>query len=159
MAYNLLTNKTVSPVVSIPSEGGDYTVVMVVKSSAGIKTHIDGDKASIDVSIKAVLNVEQAGKETDITQPDTVKKVEDSFDAKMEEEISEAIKKAQTEFASDIFGFGQDVHIQHPDIWRDIKDKWNDDYFANADVNVEVDSSIALTGKLEKPFNMEGMIK
>lgn len=152
-AYNFITNNIETAPVSIPS-GDDFTVVLVKGSKADIQTAVEGDHATINVHIKAGLSIIQEGAAIDVSQMEPLKIVEDGFNKLLIAEIAAAIQKAQTQFQSDIFGFGKAVHDQHPEKWREIKDNW-DDYFAKATVNITVESSVDRSGQIKEPFEME----
>lgn len=153
-SYNLIMNKIKSANVSIPS-GDDFTVITIKNSKSDIKTTIKNDQIAIDVKIKMDMSIIQEGGVIDISKSEPLKEVEDSINKKMKEEITASIKKAQTEFQSDIFGFGKAVHIQHPQKWEEIKESW-DDYFAKASINVTVESSADRSGEIKQPFRMVG---
>jgi spore germination protein KC len=155
-AYNFLENKIKSAVITVPVGETGSTVLNVVGSRAAIKVNASGGKAVIDVKIKAAAVVSMDGGKIDVTTPEGLKEIEESFNREMETQILEVIKKAQAEFKSDIFGFGQSLHIQHPDIWGDFKDSWNDDSFPSAAVSVSVETEIVRTGKAEKPIAIGG---
>ena len=152
-AYNFITNNIETTPVSIPS-GDDFTVVLVKSSKADIQTTVENDQIIINVQIKAGLSIIQEGAAIDVSQMKPLKTVEDGFNELLMVEIAAAIQKAQTEFQSDIFGFGKAVHSQHPEKWREIKDNW-DDYFSKATVNITVESSVDRSGQIKKPFVME----
>ena len=90
----------------------------------------------------------------DINKSEELKKIEDAVNKQISEEIAGAIKKAQTDFRSDIFGFGVSMHKQHPEKWEEIKENW-DDFFSGAEINVSVESTIDRMGELKHPFRRE----
>lgn len=152
-AYNFITNNIETAPVSIPS-GDDFTVALVKGSNADIQTTVEGDQIKINVQIKAGLSIVQEGATIDVSQMEPLKAVEDGFNKLLITEIAAAIQKAQTEFRSDIFGFGKAVHDQHPEKWREIKDNW-DDYFSKATVSITVESTVDRSGQIKEPFEME----
>jgi spore germination protein KC len=155
-AYNFLINKIKSAIITVPVGEPGTTVLHITKSNTSIKSNVLGKKAVIDVKVKAAAVVSVEGYEIDVTKPDGLKEIQDGFNKEIEQQILKVIKKAQAEFKSDIFGFGEFLHIQHPDIWKTVKGSWNDEYFSNAAVSVTVKSDIVMTGKIEKPISMEG---
>ena len=152
-SYNFITNNMDSAPISIKTED-DFTVFLISGSKAAIEATADGDDITINVKIKVVLALIQEGAAIDISKAESLKEVEDGFNKQLWAEIAAAIQKAQTEFQSDIFGFGKAVHAQHPEKWKEIKDNW-DDYFAKATVIVSVESSVDRSGQMKEPFNME----
>lgn len=154
-AYNLVVNKFKSAFISIASaENANEIAFEVISSKSDIKTSMQQDKVTLDVNVSMKLNITQYGAEGDIVKKEELKKVEEKFNKKLEEEIISAINKAQKEFKSDIFGFGLFFHIDNPKQWKEIKTKWND-YFTDAKVNVKVDASVYALGEMKKPFVVE----
>jgi spore germination protein KC len=156
-AYNFITNKFKGAFISIPY--GEQKVTNnisfeVMSSKSQIKTSIENDKVDINVKLKMSLNLVQYGPKGDIGKDKELKKIEQKLNERLEAELLSAIKKAQTEFKSDIFGFGEQFHVDNPKEWKTIKTKWND-YFASANVKVEVDSSVYVVGEIKKPFVTE----
>lgn len=147
-AYNFVTNNIKIAYITILS-GEDVTAVEIEKSNSDINIGIDGDQITMDVKIKINMRITQDSGLINITKQS--KKVEESFNKQLEEEIIASIKKAQQEFQSDIFGFGNFVHIQYPEKWKEIKGNW-DDYFSKASVNVTIESTVDRSGNLKEPF-------
>ncbi len=152
-SYNLITNNVKNALVSFPSEDGQ-TVVIVTRSRADIKVKVEGDTAVIDVGLNTDLSLIQQSGISDISESGPLKRAEATFNQHLTDNITAAIEKAQKEFESDIFGFGQAMHRQHPKKWREIKENW-DDYFAKAAVNVSVKSAINRSGEIKQPFRLE----
>jgi len=90
----------------------------------------------------------------DITKEGPLQAVEQGFNQLLVGEIAAAVQKAQQEFQSDIFGFGSSMHIQHPEIWKEIKGNW-DDYFSNAIITITVESTVDRSGEIKEPFKVE----
>ncbi|MFZ7134237.1 MAG: Ger(x)C family spore germination protein [Eubacteriales bacterium] len=152
-AYNLVTDYTGVAYVSI-SLGENLIVLAITKSKSDIKTTVEDDQIIVNVNMKMVMSVVQDSGEVDVSKIESLKMVEQSFNLHMQEEIGAAIRKAQQEFESDIFGFGKYVHSQHPVEWKGIKADW-DDYFSKARVYITVESSVNRSGEIKEPFIME----
>jgi spore germination protein KC len=150
-AYNLVTDKIVGAVVSLPD---NLTSGKVTKSNSKIKTDIENGQVTISVNTKVALSVIQDGGDIDVNKIGPLKTLEQKFNKQLETEIAASIQKAQTEFQSDIFGFGVYVHIQHPKEWRNMKTNW-DDIFSKAKVNVRVDSSVVMSGETKNAFDQK----
>lgn len=152
-AYNFITNNIKRAVISIESESNE-TVVIVYNPKAEIKTEIENDQVTADIKIKTRMSIIQENSAIDISKMEPLKTVEAAFNKQMAEELTAAIQKAQTDFQSDIFGFGIAVHKQHPKTWKKIKENW-DDYFSKAMINVSVESAVDRSGEMKQPFRME----
>lgn len=152
-AYNFITNNVENAAASISSED-KQTVVAVHNQKTEIKMEINADQITINVKIKTEISILQESGVLDISKAEPLKTVEAAFNKQLAEEIVAAIQKAQTEFQSDIFGFGVSAHKQFPEKWKEIKNSW-DDYFARAKVNVSVESSVDRSGEIKQPFKLE----
>lgn len=152
-SYNFVVNKLKATLVSIPNKY-DFTTFMVDRSKSEIKTFVKDGEVSGKVSLNVYLSVIQQGGIEDVTKFETIKKLEQEINTLLEKEILDTIKKAQTEFKSDIFGFGIYMHIEHPEEWKKLKSNW-DNEFSKADIEVEVDSSIRRTGQIKLPVRKE----
>ena len=149
-AYNILINDLGVSFASVPS-GDGQTTLQISDSNADIKMHAKGDSINVDITIKMSLRLIEEGGDIDVTDPNWLSLIEHRFNKQMGEELSAAIKKAQTEFESDIFGFGRHMHRQHPDEWKKLKADW-DTYFSDANVSVTVESTVIRTGQIKQPI-------
>ncbi|GEM_PF-572972 len=153
--YNILTNEFSSSVFSIPS-GNVYNAVRVNKAKTKVETSVNASQAEINIKVQAVLSLIQVGNDMiDISQEDGLKVIEQEFDRQLKVEIESTVRKTQLEFQSDIFGFGNYVHIQHPKEWKELKESW-DDSFSDAKVNITVESSVVREGEIKNPFALGG---
>lgn len=152
-SYNFVTNNLKTALVSILTEN-HYTVFMVDQSKSKIKTFIQDGQITIDVKINVYISTIQESGSIDVTQMDSIKMLENQVNQLLEKETAAAIQKVQTEFKSDIFGFGIYVHAEHPQQWKDLKYNW-DEQFSKANIHVMVDSSIRRTGQIKQPFREE----
>lgn len=153
-AYNFITNRIGNTIVSIQLEDG-ITVGLIHDAKANIKTSVESGRVVIDVKIKIYMSIIQESGTLDITKTGPLKTVEEEFDKELQTQIAAAIKKAQIEFKSDIFGFGSALHRQNPEKWKELKENW-DDLFSTAKINVTIDSTVDREGEIKYPFQMEG---
>ncbi|NLN46210.1 MAG: Ger(x)C family spore germination protein [Clostridiaceae bacterium] len=152
-AYNIVVNTVDASYISVHS-GDRQTVMKIDSSKADLKTFLEDDRIIVRVNIKAKLHVVEESGNLDVSKAEPLKTVEARFNELMQSEVEAAIRKAQTEFRSDIFGFGRQVNIQHPDRWPEFKENW-DDHFADATVEVAVESSVTRTGQIKEPLALE----
>lgn len=152
-AYNFITNSIGTSHITISAQE-DKSVLEIISSKSKVKTKMKDGAAVIDVSLKLETWIIAQEGTIDITKADQLKIIEESCNKTIEQEISAAVQKAQKEFQSDIFGFGEYMHIQNPGEWKDLKENW-DDYFSRAEINVSVESKITRTGETKYPLKLE----
>ncbi len=145
-AYNIITGDIGMAFISVPLRDS-YVICEVTDASSDIKAKIEDKNATIDVKIKTKIRIIADGSDLDVSEPNVMKEIEGLFNQRLLPEIVSAIAKAQTEFKSDIFGFGNSVHSQHPEQWKKIKKDWSD-IFSKATVSVSVESSVFQTGEI-----------
>ena len=58
--------------------------------------------------------------------------------------------KIKNEYKSDIFGFGNMIYKNYPQTWKKIKNNWNDKYFKNFKIKINIKTKIISTGSLTK---------
>ncbi|HHU05785.1 MAG TPA: Ger(x)C family spore germination protein [Clostridiales bacterium] len=74
--------------------------------------------------------------------------LEETAEKELEDKIRNVVKKLQTEFGSDIFGFGNMIYKKDFRLWRQLKDNW-DEHFKSLDLEVEADIRIMNTATIK----------
>lgn len=135
-----------------------YTVAEVNKSDTKIKVEIKDDELHIriDVKIKATLIEDMKGLE--LSHKDILNAAEKACSNQVEEYIHATMDKAQEEFGVDSFSIGSIVHMEYPDLWKEISDDW-DSIFPELDYTVNVDTDFVRTGLLKVPINIKEELK
>ena len=117
-----------------------------MESKSQVNTEYLGEDVNINIKIKTRLAIAENMSDYNISENKELKKAEKDINHFMQTRIKEAIQKVQTEFKSDIFGFGDYFHKDYPKKWKTIKHKWDDEYFAKATINVTVENIIETEG-------------
>jgi len=73
----------------------------------------------------------------------------------LEKRIKELIEKVQTEFGSDIFGFGNAFYKSYPEYWKSVKTQWNE-IFETLDVEVSAEVEITNTSITKSRIRVGG---
>jgi spore germination protein KC len=151
-AFNIIQNQVKRTYMEF-RYGSDLKTATNQNAKTDISIDYKNDKVTIKIDTKATLRLVQVqNKATDVTDYKEIKRVEESLSEEIKKEVTDTIKRVQTEYKSDIFGFGQVFHRQYPAEWRKIKDKWDDEYFANAEIIMNVESKIIGEGEIREPF-------
>jgi spore germination protein KC len=147
-AYNFITNNVNRAFLSVKDQNY-HIAANVIKSKCKVKAIPKGDSFSFDLDLSIILNISQADGKIDIMKIDLEDFIVNKFNEKISRQLTEAVKKSQQEFQSDIFGFGDYIHKQHAKKWKTIKEKWGDMY-PEAEINIKVDTDIKLTGQIKE---------
>jgi spore germination protein KC len=146
-----ILNKVQSTDISVNWHGKKNAIVMlIVRSNTKISVHFTNGKPVINVDIKDEGVINEADTAVDLTDPKTIEKIDELVEKEIKRQILTSIKAAQ-HYKSDIFGFGEKVHLANPKQWKKIKDNW-ENQFATLEVKVKVDSYIRREGIRTKPF-------
>lgn len=122
----------------------------ILHSDAKIEPKLTDGELSITVKVNADTNIQEAECQEELDKPETIKTIEQALSGAIRGEVEAALAKAQHEYRSDVFGFGEAVHRKYPGLWKESKDNWKEIY-PELPVYVEVEAKIARTGLISKP--------
>jgi len=108
------------------------------------------DKPIINIKIKVQGNIGEQQDGEDVDEEEFMKMVTEKCNEEIKNEATKAIKKAQKEFKSDIFGFGYTMQEQNNKYWKKVKNQWHSDIFPEQKVNIVVDTKLNRTGLIHK---------
>ncbi len=123
-------------VVESPKDIKKPVALEITRASGAVAPEFRNGKLVIKIKIKEEGNLGENMSEVDVTRPGVIKTLEDEQKKVIENEIRAALKKAQKEFKTDIFGFGASVSRNYPNEWNKIKSRWSGMY---PDLAVELD--------------------
>ncbi|GHI01097.1 Ger(x)C family spore germination protein [Neobacillus kokaensis] len=149
---NYITNKVHSTIVSIPCTRDGMLGIEVVRSKTKVSGSVKNGVPKMNVSVQAEANVgEVECSEVDLSKKDTIAELESKTEEDIKRKIEAAITKAQADFKTDIFGFGEVIHREDPKYWNQYKMKWNEE-FVELPVKVDVDIKIRRSGSVGNSF-------
>ncbi|MEJ8553651.1 Ger(x)C family spore germination protein [Tepidibacter sp. Z1-5] len=120
------------------------TKVKPIMKDGNIIMNID---SKLDVGISEII-----GSEDLISEPGRNKlKVE--AEETVKKEMLKTIKRAQKDYNSDIFGFGNAIYRKMPNEWKKIKDDW-DEIFEHLKVDINVEVNIKGSALTSKPIKV-----
>ncbi|WP_079507569.1 Ger(x)C family spore germination protein [Mesobacillus jeotgali] len=130
----------------------DRASLEVKKAKTKIVPHLEGKQLKIDIQTEI---------EGTLADNMTLAKLNESFLKKVEKRISQeveglmlsSINKLQ-ELETDITDFGLIIHQTSPKEWKRIEPEW-DDIFANAEINIEVNTLITHQGLTNESLHPE----
>lgn len=123
----------------------------VLSAKSNIKANFENGKPNIEVKIKVKANISEVEFDFDETKKENIDKVAKLSEEKIKSFCEDVIKKAQKEFNSDIFGFGEVIRRANHKLWSDLKDDW-DGEFKHLPVEIDVDYHIIYSGTVSKSY-------
>jgi spore germination protein KC len=132
-------------VVPIPGEESAKASLEILRASSKLVPEIKDGILSITVEVEAEGNLGEQMGEGNLTTKEAWAALEKSKAEAIEKEIRAALRKAQEELRTDVFGFGAAVRRKHPQEWREIRDKWQEIY-PTIPVEIEVKTKLRRPG-------------
>lgn len=152
-----VTKRVVSGVVPIPVPGkpGENRIsTEISRATASITPSIKNGRLVIKVKINEEGGVgEIPAPGLDPAEPEVVQQMEQFLAEAIRREVLAALRRAQEEYRSDIFGFGDTVHRAYPKVWKKMEKRWNEEFFPNLEVRVEVEARIRRVGMSGKALS------
>ncbi|OIJ21515.1 spore gernimation protein GerC [Anaerobacillus alkalidiazotrophicus] len=106
-----------------------------------VKSTLDGNKISFDVTIKAEGRLSENWVVEKSHDNEFLNSVEKAAEKKVEELVKNILEKIQTELHVDVAKFGEHLRIHHPKLWEKEKDDW-DQTFSDVPITFNVDLTI-----------------
>lgn len=108
-------------------------------------------KVSMNIEIKTKAAVDEHGTTKSYIDPENISVLKREAEKSLENNIKNTIRKVQEEYETDIFGFGNEIKIKMPSLWKSMEQDW-DRLFPDLDVNVKASIDIRNTGITLKPL-------
>jgi spore germination protein KC len=120
----------------------------VTNSKSSIKPSRENGEITFNILVKieAELRKHSSNNGTSEFTPEVISDMEKKISEYVRGEVESVIVKAQKEYKSDIFGFGNIYYKRFPGMWREkYEKKWND-LFPQVPVNINVVAKVVNTG-------------
>lgn len=150
-------NQILTATVTVEVDGKELTSTLV-HSTTRLKPEKRDGRLVMVIEATTVDDLEENGAGIDLSDPKTLKRLEQKLNQAIAERILDAVKAAQKKYKSDILGFGQAIHRSFPKDWKRLKDRWEEE-FPQLPVEVRVKSIIRRTGLITKPLIDEEKIR
>lgn len=137
--------------IVVPYKGDRGVTYSLIDNKTKITPKIIGGRLNFEVNIKAKAILEEIDFPFELKEPVTVEAMTKDLNKVIKVHVEKTLKKVQKEYRSDIFGFGQKFHRKYRQEWEQVRDKW-DDTFANAEINIKVETEITGSQLMENTF-------
>ncbi|KAA9014921.1 Ger(x)C family spore germination protein [Niallia endozanthoxylica] len=144
--FNYITDNIKSSIVNIPCEGGKISIG-TIRSKTDVKGKMKNGKPQIDIHINSEGNIGDVQCSVDLSKLETIKAIEEKYKNQIEEKMKKVIHRAQKDFQSDIFGFGEAIHRAEPKAWKRLEPTWEQE-FENLEVSIHVKADIRRLGTI-----------
>ncbi len=149
-SYNVITGKAKGIYQTVQLESGEVISASSEKCKSKIKVEFKDGRATAEIKVKIMMNLTQQPSLLNTDKFDVQHEIEQMFNEKFKEEFEDSVKKVQTEYKSDIFGFGNAVMSKDYNTWLSIRDEWDDKYFPETEVKINVECKIEHSGQINR---------
>ncbi|WP_181350074.1 Ger(x)C family spore germination protein [Thalassobacillus sp. CUG 92003] len=153
--YNYATGTVQSTIETFACDNPGTLSVEILRSNASMDAQLRSGKPTITIRVEVEGNVGEVDCVIDLSDDDKMKDINKKTEEVIEKKINAAINVTQEEYASDIFGFGNVIHRNHPAYWKQIKYDWKS-HFSELEVKTDVKVKIRRKGKSTQPLQSEG---
>lgn len=149
--YLFAVNQVKGGILTIPSNVGrpDDVSLEVTENKTKTSYSYEDGKLKFVIKINTKVYLEEAGADVSKLDADEITRFEKITENKMIENVTGVIKKVQSEYGSDIFGFGSLIYKKEPKLWDQLSPQW-DYLFKTMDIEVQSKVTIINTSSLKK---------
>jgi spore germination protein KC len=152
--YNYIISNITSTVGTIPCEDGGIIALEVKKAKTELQSNIKSGKPSITIKTNIEADLGEIQCDMDLTKMSIIKQIEEDAGKQVQTLMEHSITKAKEEFKSDIFGFGEAIHRQHPKAWKKIKGNW-EETFPDLEISFDINYDIRRLGTISDTFQKD----
>jgi len=153
--YLFATGKVKSSIINVPVENG-VIAVEIIRSKGKVDVEFEnGELSKLIIEVRFEANMGEYDGKGKLDIQNSLHKLEGLLSEEVKKEIKIALNKTQKDCASDIFGFGMQIHKYHSQYWKEAEDKWND-IFSKLPVDINVNAKIRRTGVIKNPIMKGG---
>lgn len=143
ISYNFIMGNIQNTLVSYECDDNNILVSEIIRTDTKLKADVKKKKVTIEIIGDASIN--ECDCKYDLKKAKVIEEINKELNKTIEKMVLDTIRKVQSEYNTDIFGFRDLFYKSDHKEYKKIKDKWYDDIFAN--LEIEVKSDIELTEK------------
>ena len=145
-AINVLKNEAKEVNYNVKYQNQDVSI-----ETSSLKSDIKIiDKNNIEITISGVGDIYNINNQINIQNYKEINKIEKTWSKSLKKDLSKVVKKVQSKYKADIFGFGNLIYKNDPKTWEKLEKEWNSKYFPNLNVKIKTNLKISATGSLVK---------
>jgi len=151
-----LDNKVESGIINVPvpNEKNKSVSIERVDSLCKMKVITTNDHLKILIEINAEGNIGGQQGYVNLATPEMLEVLASYCEDAIESKLSDLINVAQNEYQSDILGFGEVIRSQQLDMWKQVKDDW-EDLFPTIQVETKINFKIVRSGLTSAPIQIK----
>ncbi|PID23339.1 Ger(x)C family spore germination protein [Sporosarcina sp. P7] len=149
--YADITNSVKSTVTAISCPKKGKITLNILDYNSKFTGAINKGEPEVNIKIQAEGDLGEVQCPIDLTKPETIDELEKVYEKELDAIIHRTVETVQSQYHSDIFGFGEAISRSNPKEWEKMKDHW-DEKFSEVTVNTQIDLKILQTGTVNNSF-------
>jgi spore germination protein KC len=125
-------------ITSFIANGNGYVSLNLQSLGQRIRVKMVDNQLQIDLRLIGKGVIIENNANLDPTKAKDLQIIQDALNQTAQKSIQQLIEKAQKQYKTDIFGFGEIVHQQYPNQWKTLNQNWNET-FPQLHVSVQVE--------------------
>ncbi|THF76405.1 Ger(x)C family spore germination protein [Cohnella fermenti] len=131
-----------SGVIKAYDEDNEPLTYEIKSVRSKVRSAVDGDRISFRVSLSFEGRIIETWSKRRMPTSDThAEKLAAIIEERVSAMMQTLLHKLQSDYKTDVAGFGQKLSIQHPSAWKKAKDDW-DDVFSRSKIDLDCDVTI-----------------
>lgn len=142
-----------SVTADLPEDKGNVGYFII---SGSYKIEVDARSASpkFHIRLKANGDLFEYNSPLDVTDANNLAVIKKAIEDRIQRDMQAFLRKIQIKYKADIVGFGQQLQRDHPKVWRNLEENW-DQTFATSEITLSVDVNINNTGAIGTPLQLK----
>ncbi|MBP2643529.1 MAG: spore gernimation protein GerC [Firmicutes bacterium] len=135
--YNYITGKGKDFVSIVTMPQGGKVEMKILKTKVALDAAGADQQPEINLEMEVEGTIDGISTDIDLLKEENIRIIEGEEEKEIGNIIAGAIRTAQKQYSSDIFGFGDVIHRTNYRAWESLRDNW-DESFRNLPVNIKV---------------------
>lgn len=125
----------------------------VLNCKTKLKPSIKGNTITMNVKVKLGVGIAEIEGTKDFISEPGFKSLKAAVDKTIKPELYKLIYKAQTEFDSDILGYGRAIQVNYPKQWKKLSKNWDQDFKA-VKTNISIETKVITSYRSYKTISV-----
>ena len=149
MVYNLMENKINNAIIRV-GQNEERIVAEIINSSCKMTPKLENSKLCVDIKVDLECNITEIGQSKNLNNKENINDANEKIKDEVKKYISKYIYDCQHVYKSDIIGFGNLFYKHLNKEYKKIKEEFEEKYFPNIQVNIDVNSKLPDEGGIKK---------
>jgi len=139
----------------VPERAYDDITLEISENNTKVTSLISYGKITMNIDIKTKVSIAEVDISKNVIDEKGRKNLKTTAEQMLKTNIENVIKLVQEDYGVDVFGFGDTIKKENPELWKSIGGDWST-MFKKIKTNVYVEMEIISSGQMAKPIKIGG---